>query len=74
MPPDGDSDCNKGKEAQSRNTPYDYCKRNGDVECSDYCAGGDFDSVPAEMVVPFAGQQCAVNDKFYCFHNAPFTF
>ena len=46
----------------------------GIIERYDYCAVGDFDSVPAEMVVAFAGQQCAVNDKFYCFHNVPFTF
>ena len=34
IPPDCDSDCDKGKEAQSGNAPYGYRKRNGDVECS----------------------------------------
>ena len=35
IPPDCDSDCDKGKEAQSGNTPYGYCQRDGDVECSE---------------------------------------
>ena len=34
-PPDGDSDCDKGKEAQSGNAPHGYRKRDGDVECSE---------------------------------------
>ena len=32
-PPDGDPDCDKGKEAQPGNAPYGYGKRDGDVEC-----------------------------------------
>ena len=35
IPPDCGTDCDKGKEAQSRNTPYGYCKWDGDVECSE---------------------------------------
>ena len=35
IPPDCGTDCDKGNEAQSGNTPYGYCKRNGDVECSE---------------------------------------
>ena len=56
IPPDCGTDCDKGKEAQPGNAPHGYGKRDGDIECADYCAGGDFDSVPAEMVVAFAGQ------------------
>ena len=35
MPPDGDSDCDKGKEAQPGNAPYGYGKWNGDVDCAE---------------------------------------
>ena len=35
IPPDCGTDCDKGKEAQSGNTPYGYCERNGDIECSE---------------------------------------
>ena len=35
IPPDGGTDCDKGKEAQSENAPHGYRKRDGDVECSE---------------------------------------
>ena len=35
IPPDGGTDCDKGKEAQPGNAPYGYGKWNGDVECSE---------------------------------------
>ena len=46
IPPDSDSDCDKGKEAQPGNAPYGYGKWNGDVErsesgeeCQKQCCG-----------------------------------
>ena len=35
IPPDYGTDCDKGEEAHSRNAPYGYRKRNGDVKCAE---------------------------------------